>query len=98
MDSGQQIVAVITSIVCLVYILSPFFVGKGGKLASASTINDPKKLEGLKKALLNQILKEEKSASDGDITAAQWERRRKLLTHRYIDVSKRLDYVSGQES
>lgn len=91
----QQSIALIVSLVVIVMILIPFFTGKGGKLASSSTINDPEKLRSLKKAILQRYLVEEKAASEGDISQRLWETRSKLLSNRYIDVSKRLDFLTG---
>lgn len=93
----QEIVALITSFVVLGIVLLPFFVGKGGRLASASTINDPDKLGGLKKAILNRTLEEEKAFENGDLSEGLWSQRKKLLRNRYIDVSKRLDFLKGSE-
>jgi NADH:ubiquinone oxidoreductase subunit 3 (subunit A) len=93
----QQIWAIVISVIVLVVIVLPFFTGKGGALASASAINDPSKLDGLKKAIINRFIEEEKAFESGDISSAQWNQRSKLLSNRYIDVSKRLDFIKGQE-
>lgn len=91
----QLLASLVVSLVVIVFVLSPFFVGKGGKLASASAISEPKKLEGLKNAILKRYLQEEKAAELGDISEAQWKNRSKILKNRYLDVAKRLDFLTG---
>ena len=91
----QLVVSLIVSLVVIIFVLSPFFMGKGGKLASAAAINDPEKLKGLKQAILKRYLQEEHAAKEGDLSEAQWHNRSKLLKNRYLDVSKRLDFLTG---
>ena len=91
----QQNIALVVTFAVLVIVILPFFTGKGGKLAAASTINDPGKLEGLKKAILQRYLDEEHAMKEGDISEQQWKKRSALLSNRYIDVSKKLDFLKG---
>lgn len=91
----QHTISLLVSLGVLIFLLLPFFMGPGGSLASASAINDVKKLEKLKQGILRRYLEEEHAMNEGDITETQWMRRKTLLSNRYIDVSKRLDFLTG---
>jgi len=94
----QQVISIIISVVVLLIVILPFFTGKGGSLASASAINDPDKLRGLKKAILSRYLEEEKAYEEGAISQKQWAKRSELLANRFIDVARRLDFVEGAKN
>jgi hypothetical protein len=87
------IFAFITSVAALLIILSPFFLGSGGTLQAASSINSPNKLEAIKKSILLRYIEDERAFDEKRLTRLAWEQRKQFLTNRYIDSSRRLDYI-----
>ena len=79
--------------VCLV--LLPFFVGRGGRLVASSSINSPKRLLRLKKAVLERYLADEAAYEAGHLPKRSWQGRRQFLSNRYIDASRRLDFLTN---
>jgi len=86
------------SLALIVCVLSPFWLGKGGLLLPASTLSDPDKARRLKKIVLNRYVSDENAFNDGAISKSEWNQRRQFLTNRYIDLSRRLDYLMDDES
>jgi len=89
--------ALIISIVLLVAVLAPFFFGKGGELAPASSEISSDKLVTMKTLILEQYLAEEKHAKDGAIGKSAWAKRQIFLTNRYVDFGKQLDHLKYLE-
>ena len=56
--------AILVSILVLIVLLSPFFLGAGGVLAAASAENSREKLQSLKSQLLKQYISDESAASE----------------------------------
>ena len=84
-----MIVSGLFALAALVATVLPFFVGRGGFLAAAGTINDPARLESMKAAIVARYVKEELVFSDGDLSRRDWARRQEYLRQRYIDVARR---------
>lgn len=84
------------SFALIIAILSPFWLGEGGMLVSASTITDPEKAAKLKKAVLKRYLVDEEAFKGGAISSNEWNQRRQFLTNRYIDLSRRLDFIKNE--
>ena len=82
------------SLALLISVLSPFWLGKGGLLLPASTLNDPEKARRLKKTVLTRYLSDENAFREGAISKSEWNQRRQFLTNRYIDLSRRLDFLT----
>ena len=87
------LICVLISIVVMVIVLAPFFVGKGGRLAPASSINDVTQLQTIQKNIIQRFISEEKSFGEGSINEATWKRRREFLESKYIDVTRRIDFL-----
>lgn len=88
-----MIVSGLFALAALVATVLPFFVGRGGFLAAAGTINDPARLESMKAAIVARYVKEELVFGNGDLSRREWARRQEYLRHRYIDVARRLDFL-----
>jgi hypothetical protein len=88
-----MIVSGLFAMAALVATVLPFFLGRGGFLAAAGTINDPARLESMKAAIVARYVKEEVVFGNGDLSRREWARRQEYLRHRYIDVARRLDYL-----
>lgn len=87
------IFATSVSIVCVLFILSPFVLAKGGQLRVAASINSPDQLEAIKKSILARYIEEERAFNEKRILKMAWEQRKAYLTNRYIDAARRLDYL-----
>ena len=84
---------IIVGALTLGVITAPFFIGRGGRLASSSSVESPEKLESIREAVLKAWIKEEQAFKSGDINGHAWQRRQSFLESKYIDASKRLDYL-----
>lgn len=84
---------VITALLILI-VFAPFFVGSGGYLQEANSINSVERLEALREALLLRYLQDEDSFKQGNLSERAWNKRKEYLTNRYIDVTRRSDFLS----
>ncbi|MBP9706981.1 MAG: hypothetical protein KBD78_05010 [Oligoflexales bacterium] len=91
------VTAISISIVVFLVLISPFFFGAGGPLASGISVSAPKELKALKNQLLQLYLEEEKALTHGLISAAVWQKRQVFLSQRYLDVTRRLDFILATE-
>lgn len=95
-------VCVAITLVAFTIILWPFFMGAGGALQSASAVHSVEQLQNMRKAILERYLDDEQAFSKQLISKSVWESRKLFLTHRYIDVVRRIDFLTvsqlaGQE-
>lgn len=90
----MYIFAGIISLVAVLVVLSPLFLGKGGTLASASSLNSPERLVAIKNAILKRYIEDERSFEEKKINKLIWEQRKQYLSNRYIDAARRLDYIN----
>ena len=81
----------------LLVIIMPFFVGKGGRLAPASSMNDLGKLEDIRKQIIDRYVEEKGAFESKQITSGTWKKRQEFLENRYIDVCRRLDFLGRQK-
>lgn len=81
------------SLLAALVILLPFFVGKGGQLQAAASINSPEKLEAIKNSILKRYLEDEKAFDEKRLPKLAWEQRKSYLSNRYIDAARRHDYL-----
>ena len=86
---------VLIGIVLVCVLTAPFFVGAGGLLQASASINSKEKLAALKEAVAQRFIEDEKAFKDGQLSSLAWEKRKAFLTNRYIDASRRLDFLSG---
>ncbi len=77
----------------LVFILSPFFIGRGGELASASALSSAEHLTKVKKAIVERYVKDLRAFESKEIGKKSWSGRQEFLLRRYIDATRRLDYL-----
>lgn len=89
----MQTVVIITGMAMMIFILSPFWMAKGGRLTSGSRVDDLEQLAAIKKAILKRYKTEEKAAKDELMSKKLWEKRKLFLANRYIDASKRMDFL-----
>jgi len=89
---------VVIGLLLVFAVLTPFFLGRGGLLAASSSINSKEKLEFLKGAILNQYLADETIFLANEMSKLAWNARKTFLINRYIDSSRRLDYLQFVES
>lgn len=91
------LIAAAIGVLLVLTLLAPFFVGAGGTLQVASSVNSPDKLESLKEAILKRYVEDEISFSQGNLSRLAWDKRRSFLVNRYIDTARRLDFVTGAQ-
>ena len=85
--------ATVVSLLTLAAVLSPFFIGKGGQLAAAASVNSPERLEAIKRTILERYIEDEKAYEEKRLSRLAWEQRRLYLSNRYIDTARRLDFI-----
>lgn len=83
------------SLIVLSVVLLPFKLGQGGFLQDASASDSSQDLEARLTALLQRWLKDEAAFSSGEITQTEWRQRQRYLTARYVDTSRRLDWLTA---
>ena len=74
-----------------------FFWGQGGILAAAATEDDPKVLEEAKLRIAKRWSKDEAAFLRQEISSREWEMRKELLTNRFLDTARRLDFIRGEQ-
>ena len=79
----------------LVLLLWPFFRGPGGLLQEASANSNLEHLLATQDRLLERYLQDEVAAHHGEISKTAWSQRKAYLTGRYIDVTRRIDYLKA---
>ena len=89
--------AVMIGVLVVALILSPFWVGPGGRLAAAASVSSPERLESMKSAILKRYLEDENAYKVAALSKRAWEKRRSFLVNRYVDVARRLDFVAATE-
>lgn len=93
----EKTFALLASVIAVLLVLMPFFMGKGGVLAAASAVNDEVSLAEAKQKLAKRWAKDEEAFQKGDISQREWEMRRELLTNRFLDIARRLDFLRGSK-
>lgn len=88
-------IIVLTALLLLICICSPFWLGLGGKLESAAAFDDLDKLEIAVGRVLDRYLAEEKAQRENDLSLSEWNQRKLFLTNRYIDLKRRHDYLAS---
>jgi hypothetical protein len=86
----------LTSVLVILFLLSPFFLGPGGKLWAYSSVISEQSLIALQKKLLENYVKHEKLFEKQQLQKREWEQRQLFLCNRYLDVTRRLDAVRFQ--
>ncbi|MCX6128700.1 MAG: hypothetical protein NTX25_06500 [Proteobacteria bacterium] len=85
--------AVSFSALAALIIVSPFWMGPGGRLQAAASVNSLEQLEAVKLSILHRFLEDERAFTEKRISKMAWEQRRQFLTNRYIDAARRSDYL-----
>jgi len=90
-----MVFAILIGLGLLVGLISPFVFGEGGPLQAGSTIQDPGTLISQKKAVLKRYIADEKAQEEGLISKTEWNRKKQFLINRYIDASRRIDFLTN---
>lgn len=93
-----MVLAVVTVFILLALLLSPFFWVKKRQLQDASSVNSIGKLEQIQEALLKRYIEDEQAHREKRISKSVWKRRKAFLTGRYIDATRRHDYLIHLQS
>ena len=87
--------SIITCVVLLVAIIFPLFFTKNELLAEASGDMSLENVQKLKTALLKKYLEEEALFKAKELNALVWKQRQQYYINRYIDASRREDYLNA---
>lgn len=90
-------ISVMIGVIVIAAVLTPFFAGPGGALAASSSINSMIELGGLKEAIIQRYMDDEKAFHDGSLGGVAWEKRKQFLINRYIDAARRHDFLEHIE-
>lgn len=90
------VVCVIISLCVVTFLLMPFFAGAGGQLDEGAALKDADLIDAQRRMLLVAMLKEEKSFKAGLLTAREWQRREIYFANRFVDLTRRLDFVRAE--
>ncbi len=91
------ILCALTSLICILFLLSPFVLGAGDRLSPSSVVIDPSKIEEMKKTLLQHYLKSEELFAQNKISKREWLQRQSFLKNRYLDLVRRFDWIRAQK-
>jgi len=91
------ILCVLTSLFVLSFLFIPFFVGPGGQLSANASLESEESLEGMQKSLLEHYVKNERLFANSQLRKREWEQRQSFLTNRYVDITRRLDWIRFQK-
>lgn len=89
------IIMTAVALVLLAMIVLPFFLGGETQLVACAAINNRAKLNALRTEILKRYLADESAWQAGQLSAGTWHKRRIFLTNRYVDVCRRLDYLTA---
>ena len=87
-------ISVITCLVLVVCIVYPLFFTKNELLEEAAGEATIENVRNLKKALLERYLEEEELFKNKEINVLVWKQRQQYYLNRYIDASRREDYLT----
>lgn len=87
----------IIGLLTLLAVLSPFFRGPGGLLQDAAAADSTDLLQFRRHAILRRWLEEERQHESGMITDREWTLRQVYLSGRYVDVTRRMDWLASVE-
>lgn len=86
--------AVCFAVAGVIVVALPFFFGPGGLLQAAAADNNVDRLVAAQGKIIERYLQDERAASTGEISKASWQQRRAFLTARYVDVTRRIDFLN----
>lgn len=89
------ILGAVIGLLTLLAVLSPFFRGTGGFLQDAAAADSVDRLQLRRSAILRRWLEEERQHESGMITDREWSLRQVYLSGRYVDVTRRMDWLSA---
>ena len=78
-------------------VLMPFVYGAGGALQDAAGEQSMDVLRDKQRVLMERWIADEAAHTQGMITSREWTLRQSYLTNRYVDVTRRLDWLSKEQ-
>ena len=91
-------IGALIGLLALLGVLFPFFSGTGGLLQDAAAADSMERLQLRRKSILRRWLEEEKQHGSGMITDREWTLRQVYLSGRYVDVTRRMDWLASIEA
>lgn len=89
-------ISITIAIVAAIFILAPFFGSGPDSLKRTASANSRGRLLAEKEALIARYIDDENQFLNRAMSKLAWQQRRQFLINRYIDVSRRADFL--QES
>ena len=83
-------------VMSMIVILYPFWLGPGGKLEASAALSDLSVVASLREHTLQLYVREERAFEQGELSRFEWRSRKAFLQSRYIDLSRRHDFLSAQ--
>lgn len=88
------VLGALVAIIVMVSVLAPFFVGPGGWLQDAAVGDSLERLRVRRASILKRWLEEEGQHATGMLTDREWSLRQVYLTSRYVDATRRMDWLT----
>lgn len=86
-------VCIAIALVLGVFLILPFIFGGADPLQAASSIDSVARLEAMRHAILKRYVEEQAAFQRGTISKSVWSNRQTLLVNRFIDATRRLDFL-----
>jgi hypothetical protein len=77
-------------------LLAPFWLCEEGLLLPSTIADSPERLAEEKQRILEEYLADERAFRLEAITKREWQQRQRYLVDRFIDMSRRWDYLALQ--
>jgi hypothetical protein len=91
-------IAIAIATLVAIILLIPFFAGPGGRLVASSASQSISELERQKQGILARYVHEEREFNAGEMSSLSWNQRRSYLVNRYVDASRRLDFLHAAQT
>lgn len=95
---SATVFAVTTSFVLFIVLIAPFFVYGNQRYSSTLNYDNLDLLLAIQASLLRRFLEDEKLAKQKELSSRAWASRKSFLMARYIDVTRRIDFIESQPS
>ena len=88
-----MLIPIFIALIMLMVLLMPFFFKGDPWLSGYRSFDSIDQLKSLQNQILERYLSDEKAFTDKIISQNSWNKRQSFLVMRYVDVTKRLDFL-----
>ena len=92
----MQLIAILVLVIVLFLLALPFILSSKLPLSEAIAVNSIDKVKDMRQQIIERYLEEEAALTKGDINKKEWLGRKKFLVNRFVDLSRRLDYLKSR--